>query len=94
MAHYDAPKMKKGSEDILNELKNFTAAKKEVDAIVTRLRTHWEDENNTRYASKYNNEAKVAAENVEDLMKTFASVLDQAGEAFTNLYNKTGNGIR
>lgn len=93
MAHYDAPKMKSGASDILAELKNFTTAKTEIDQIVTRLRSNWADENNTNYSNKYNNEAKVAAENVETLMKEFASALQQSGEAYERLYRTTGDGI-
>lgn len=90
MDHYDAPKMKEGAESIRSELKNYTAAKEAIDAIVTNLRQRWEDANHDTYVLKYNTEAKVAAENVAALMEKFASILEESGTDYEGVYRKIG----
>lgn len=90
MDHYDAPKMKAGAESIRTELKKYTAAKEAIDATVTDLKLRWEDGNHDNYVLRYNTEAKVAAENVEALMKKFASILEDSGTEYQKVYDGIG----
>ena len=93
MSYYDYTLMKSGAQEILNELKNYTAAKKDMDGIVTNLRNNWKDEDNTSYAQKYNSEAKVSAENVEKLMREFANILQSSAEAFEEVKKRARQDI-
>lgn len=93
MDFYDSGKMKGCAQQILDALKNYSAAKSAVDQAVTDLRNNWQDETNTKYANKYNTEAKMAAENVEKLMKQFADVLTSSAEAYEKLHSKAQQDI-
>lgn len=93
MAKYDSAKMRKSAEDIRTELKDYLAAKNEIDNIVSTLRNNWDDDNNTLYAQKYNSQAKISAENVQKLMEEYASLLESSADAWDKVYNTTKNDI-
>lgn len=93
MDAYDSGKMRSCAQDILSELKIYSAAKNDADSIVTNLRNNWQDATNTQYSNKYNTEAKVSAENVEKLMKQFADALTAAADAFDKLHNQAQQDI-
>ena len=93
MDYYDSAKMKSGAQDILTELRQYSSAKQAIDTAVENLRNNWQDTTNTAYARKYNTEAKVAAENVEKLMKEFAQALTSSGEAYDELHRKAQQDI-
>ena len=78
--------MRSCAQDIISELKSYNSAKTDADRIVTNLRNNWQDDTNTKYANKYNTEAKVAAENVEKLMKQFADALTSSAEGLEKLH--------
>ena len=79
MAKYDPDKMKACGTDIQAELKTYTAAKTEIEDIMTKLRGAWKDSNNDTYTQKYNSEAKEAGDNIETLMRQFSEFLLSAG---------------
>lgn len=85
MDTYDYGKMKKCGADILSELSVFNNSKNEADEIVQRLRNNMQSDVNTAYTRKYNEEAKVAAENVAKLMKQFAELLTVSGDKFEGI---------
>ena len=93
MDQYDATRMRGGASDIRGELKTYTAAKEDIDNIVTTLRNNWKDGNNDSFTQKYNTQAKVSAENVQSLMEAFASLLESSAESWDKLYNSTSNDI-
>lgn len=93
MSYYDYTLMKSGAQEILNELKNYNAAKGDMDGIVANLRNNWKSEENTAYAQKYNSEAKVSAENVERLMREFANLLQSSAEAFEKVKKRARQDI-
>lgn len=93
MDKYDSGKMKSCAQDILSELKTYSAARSDADSIVTNLRNNWQDATNTQYSNKYNTEAKVSAENVEKLMKQFADALTKSADAFDELHKKAQQDI-
>lgn len=93
MAYYDSSKMRNGASEILAELKNYTAAKESIDNIVNTLRNNWEDENHTAYAQKYNSEAKVSAENVQQLMTEYAQLLESSADSWDKVYKSAGSDI-
>lgn len=94
MDYYDSGKMKGCAQDILAELKVYSAAKKEVDEIIERLKNSWKDTTNTAFSNKYNQEAKMAAENVEKLMISFSNLLEGSGEGFDKLQDIAQQGLR
>lgn len=85
---YDSGKMRSCAQDILSELKTYSAAKADADNIVTNLRNNWVDATNDMYSKKYNTGAKVSAENVEKLMKKFAETLTSTADAFDELHKR------
>lgn len=93
MDAYDSGKMRSCAQDILAELKSYSAARTDADTIVTNLRNNWQDVTNTQYSNKYNAEAKVSAENVEKLMKQFADVLTATADSFDKLHNQAQQDI-
>ena len=94
MANYDATKMRSIASDIRSEITAFNTAKENIDTIVTDLKNNWSDDNNTAYANKYNNEAKVSAEKVKSLMEAYAKLLEESAASWDRLYNSTGDDIR
>lgn len=93
MDAYDSGKMRSCAQDIMSELKTYSAAKNDADSIVTNLRNNWQDTTNTQYSNKYNTEAKVSAEKVEKLMKQFADALTAAADAFDKLHSQAQQDI-
>ena len=93
MNTYDSGKMRGCAQDIRSELKTYNSAKTAVDNIVTKLRNNWQDTNNTSYTQKYNQEAKIAAENVAKLMNQFAEALESSAAALEKIHNSASNDI-
>lgn len=88
MDKYDSGKMRSCAEDIINQMKTYTSIKETIDSSITSLKNNWRDDTNTMYAQKYNSEAKVAAENVEKLMKQFADLLNQTADEIEDIHRK------
>ena len=88
MDKYDSGKMRNCAEDIINQMKTYTSAKEAIDSSIMNLKNNQNDDTNTEYARKYNSEAKVAAENVEKIMKQFADLLNQAAEEMEEIHRK------
>lgn len=83
MAHYDTGKMRDCAAAIERELTSaYLPAKNDIDTLVNGLQGYFQDEVSTNFRTKYNLEAKVSAENLMNLMKQYASLLNQTAEQY------------
>ena len=86
MDTYNTDKMKQGAQDILAELKTYTTQREVIETNMNNLTKNWNDSTQKKYDQKYKREAKVAAENIEILMKQYAELLRQAAEKYEELH--------
>ena len=93
MYTYKTGKMRDCAREISAQLNTYKTAKDAVDSMIEQLRNNWADDTNTQYARKYNAEAKVAAENVQGLMKQFVDVLTSTADALDKLHTEAQNNI-
>lgn len=89
MDTYNTGKMKNCASQIEAELATYKTSKEAIDTIVTNLRGSMESPTNEAYTSKYNKEAKPAAESIMNLMKTYATLLTDAANEIEKI-EKTG----
>ncbi|MBQ8638867.1 MAG: hypothetical protein IJ468_06835 [Lachnospiraceae bacterium] len=78
--YYDISRMHQAAEEIRNRVKTYNNAKTAMDDIVETL--IWsEDPVYTAYKKKYEEEAKIAAENVAKLMTQYADLMGAMADA-------------
>lgn len=86
---YDTGRMRSCADEIRRELhNNYQKKKEDTDNVVSMLKNNWKDDTNKNYSSKYDREAKTAAENVEKLMEDYAKLLDSAAEEYERVHRQ------
>ena len=94
MNTYNTGSMKNCAQEIETQIKKFKEAKEAIDNLVSNLRNNWKDDTNTMYSNKYNNEAKVSAENVQGLMKQFEDLLISTANAYDKIHTQAQNNMQ
>lgn len=88
---YDTSKMKSGADAVSKELEAFSAAKHRLNALVDSMDSKsWSDTTNRQFVSRYNREAKAAAEELEAEMYRYAALLRECAKRYANAID-TGN---
>ena len=81
---YDPPGMKRGAEQIGQELKTFSKAKDDFCAAMDLLGTTFMDETGVRLIRMYKQEAKPAMEELEQTLTDFVALLKMCATKFGN----------
>ena len=94
MAHYDTGAMRSCATNIQGLLTSqYAPAKEAIDTIVTQMSAYFTDDVSNQFASKYNSEAKVTAENLMKLMNQYVSLLNQTAEQYDKVINTGLSGL-
>lgn len=94
MAHYDTGAMRNCAKDIQSQITSaYQPAKEAIDSIVNSMSSYFQDEVSTHFVSKYNNEAKVSAENVQSLIRQYVSLLNQTADQYDRVISTGLSGL-
>ena len=94
MAHYDTGAMRTCATDIQNQITTgYQPAKDAIDTIVNTMKGYFNDDVSTQFSTKYTNEAKVSAENVQALMLQYVSLLNQTAEQYDKVIDTGLSGL-
>lgn len=79
---YDPEKIRTLAGNMDSQLDKFKSNREEIDRIIQNLGNNWDDENNTRFVSRYKSEAKKEVEDLEKTLRQLADILRNAGVRF------------
>lgn len=94
MAYYDTGAMRSCAGNIQSTLTSkYAPAKEAIDALVAQMSSYFTDDVSTQFANKYNNEAKVTAENLMKLMNQYVTLLNQTADQYDKVITTGLSGL-